>query len=155
MHRVGVLPFDIRSGDMALLFVTSQTRGRWILPKGWIKKNESHEAACEREAFEEAGVHGTVLSDFPITTVISRQTDQGLEDIVVTYYPLLVHEQTSKWPERKKRERHWVLFKDAKKIVHREDFFDLIQRFEELQPWIIEAAEDYKLQQKEALKLVR
>ncbi|MEP3265098.1 MAG: NUDIX domain-containing protein [Hyphomicrobiales bacterium] len=155
MHRVGVLPFDIRSGDMALLFVTSQTRGRWILPKGWKKKNETNEDACAREAFEEAGVHGTVLSDFAITTVISRQTDQGLEDIVVTYYPFLVHEQVSKWPERKKRERHWTLFEDAKKIVYREDFFNLLQRFEKLQPWIIEAAEDYKLQQKEALKLVR
>ena len=33
-HRVGAIPFDIREDRMAILFVTSQRRGRWILPKG-------------------------------------------------------------------------------------------------------------------------
>lgn len=139
---------------MALLFVTSQTRGRWILPKGKIKKNETHAQACAREAFEEAGIRGTVLSDFPITLIIGRQINDGIEQIPVTYYPFLVHEQTSIWPEREKRERHWALLDDAKKIVYREDFLNLIERFGELQPWIKEAAATCKLQQQEALKLV-
>lgn len=139
---------------MALLFVTSQTRGRWILPKGKMKKNETHEAACTREAFEEAGIYGTVLSDFPITVAIGRQLNGRIEKIPVTYYPFLVQEQLAKWPERSKRERHWALLNDAKKIVYREDFLNLIERFDELKPWIIQAAEACKTKPQGALKLV-
>lgn len=38
MHRVGVLPFDVTEQDIAMLFITSKTRGRWIPPKGRAKK---------------------------------------------------------------------------------------------------------------------
>ena len=65
MHRVGIIPFDIRDDLIAILFVTSQTRGRWILPKGKRKEGESHMEACLREGFEEAGVQGVVLEEFP------------------------------------------------------------------------------------------
>ena len=41
MHRVGIIPFDIKDDLLAILFVTSQTRGRWILPKGKRKKGEA------------------------------------------------------------------------------------------------------------------
>ena len=74
MHRVGIIPFDIRDENIAVLFVTSQSRGRWILPKGKKKKDETHIAACHREGFEEAGVRGEVFEDFPITVVITKST---------------------------------------------------------------------------------
>ena len=48
MHRVGAIPFDIRDEAVALLFVTSKTRGRWILPKGIQNPNETHEQTCRR-----------------------------------------------------------------------------------------------------------
>ena len=60
-HRVGAIPFDIREDRMAILFVTSQRRGRWILPKGLIKPKESYKQCCKREAFEEAGIRGKFL----------------------------------------------------------------------------------------------
>src|SRR3546814_14860794 len=60
MHRVGIIPFDTRDTAVAILFVTSQTRGRWILPKGTKKPGETHVETCHREGFEEAGVEGFV-----------------------------------------------------------------------------------------------
>ena len=36
-HKVGAIPFDIRNDRIAILFVTSQQRGRWILPKGELQ----------------------------------------------------------------------------------------------------------------------
>ncbi|MGI9372650.1 MAG: NUDIX hydrolase [Hyphomicrobiales bacterium] len=151
MHRVGIVPFDIRDETIAILFVTSQTRGRWILPKGVVKKKETHHAACEREGFEEAGVHGIVLEDFPVTSLITKRADTGVQLIPVTYYPFLVTEQTDDWPEKERRERHWALIQDTPKVVYREDFLNLIRRFEELKPWIIEVAKSHKLQLQEAL----
>lgn len=139
MHRVGVIPFDVQDNVIALLFVTSQTRGRWILPKGGVKKGERHEDACLREAFEEAGVKGELLGDFPITVSIQKQGETSIEKVPVTYYPLLVTEQLNKFPEKDRRQRHWALLKDARKVVYNEDYLKLVTLFDDLQPFIKEA----------------
>ena len=62
MHRVGIIPLVIRGGEFTIFLVTSRTRGRWILPKGVIKRDETHQQACLREVFEEAGVAGIGLA---------------------------------------------------------------------------------------------
>ena len=152
MHRVGAIPFDLTDGVWSVLVVTSQTRGRWIFPKGNLEGNESHADAATREAFEEAGVNGTLLTDFPMTAVVSRLTSNGMEKIPVTYYPLLVQKQFKSWPEAKDRERRWVGIKDAKKIVDREDFLDIVKTFKELTPWIGETAEYLQRKRPKAYK---
>ena len=106
-HKIGVIPFDISGDRMAVMFVTSQKRGRWILPKGDLKAYETHKQGCKREAFEEAGVRGKLLKDFPMTVVIGKSKGRKVENVLVTYYPLLVTEQVDVWPEDHKRERHW------------------------------------------------
>jgi 8-oxo-dGTP pyrophosphatase MutT (NUDIX family) len=151
MHRIGIIPFDIRDNAVALLFVTSQTRGRWILPKGKPKKGETHAETGHREGFEEAGVRGILLEDFPTTVPISKQTKQGLQKNPVTYYPYLVLEQADDWPERQKRQRHWALIEDASKVAYRIDYLNLVQHFEAMRPWIIEAAKDHKSRQPKQL----
>jgi 8-oxo-dGTP pyrophosphatase MutT (NUDIX family) len=144
MHRIGIIPFDTKKDAMALLFVTSQTRGRWILPKGLAKKGESHVETCHREGFEEAGVRGVVLESFPVTVAISKQTDDGMQQIPVTYYPYYVQKQEEKWPEQTRRERHWALLEDATKVLYRDDFLVLIKQFETLRTWVSQAAEQHK-----------
>lgn len=151
MARIGIIPFDMKGDALAILFVTSQTRGRWIFPKGVAKPGESHAETCHREGFEESGVRGTVLEDFPMTVLVGRQTKSGLEEIVVTYYPFLVDEQADSWPEEEKRQRHWALVQDANKVAYRADFSDLIDQFTKLLPWIKETAKDCKSKPKEAL----
>lgn len=145
MHRVGIIPFDVKDNLTALLFVTSMTRGRWILPKGLAEAEESHVDTCHREGFEEAGVHGVVLDDFPLTVLISKTTKSGVTKVPVTYYPYLVQEQADEWPEVDRRQRHWALLEDAAKVAYRDDFLSLIKQFEALGPWIKEAAAQHKL----------
>lgn len=144
MHRVGIIPFDIQGDQLALLFVTSQTRGRWILPKGKRKAGESQLDACHREGFEEAGVRGTVLEDFPSTVVIGKQGKQGKQQVVVTYYPFLVEHQEDDWPEKERRQRHWALLQDAPKVAYKEDYLLVINLFDQLRPWIKELAQHKK-----------
>lgn len=155
MHRVGIIPFATRDRDVALLFVTSQTRGRWILPKGKMKAAETHVEACLREGFEEAGVAGIVLEDFPITVIVTKQTEQGMRKVPVTYYPFLVTEQFDDWPEKAKRQRHWALLEDAPRVAYREDLLPLIKQFDDLRDWIIEAADQHKPERQEALTPAR
>lgn len=155
MHRVGIIPFATKDRDVALLFVTSQTRGRWILPKGRIKSGETHSEACHREGFEEAGVKGVVLEDFPITVVVTKQTEKGKREVPVTYYPFFVTEQVDDWPEKDKRQRHWALLEDAPRVAYREDLLPLIKQFDDLRDWIIEAAAPHKPEPQEALTPAR
>ena len=149
MHRIGIIPFDIRDDAVALLFVTSQTRGRWILPKGKPKDGETHAETCHREGFEEAGVRGIVLEDFPSTVMIGRSTPQGIQKVPVTYYPYLVVGQEDEWPEKKKRQRHWALIEDAPKVAYRVDYSSPGAALRSHAPWIIEAARGHKAQQLE------
>ena len=83
--------------------------------------------ACHREGFEEAGVRGILLEQYPITAVVGKQTSQGLEQVPVTYFPLLVQSQKDEWPEKERRQRHWALIDDATKVAYRSDFRGLIQ----------------------------
>ena len=151
MHRVGIIPFDIKEDAVALLFVTSQTRGRWILPKGKQKPGETHIETCHREGFEEAGVRGVVLEDFPFTVTIGKKTAKGIKEIPVTYYPYFVQSQEEEWPERSRRERHWALIEDSHKVAYREDYLMLVHQFEALRKWITEAAKTYKAKQTKEL----
>ncbi|MEE9375752.1 MAG: NUDIX hydrolase [Rhizobiaceae bacterium] len=139
MHRIGIIPFDVKGDTIALLFVTSQTRGRWILPKGLGENGESHAETGAREGFEEAGIRGNILPDFPITIPITKTSEKDLGAVPVTYYPFHVTEQIDDWPEADKRQRHWALLKDAAKVVHREDFLALINQFSALSPWILKS----------------
>ena len=144
MHRIGIIPIDVKDQAIAMLFVTSQTRGRWILPKGLAKDGETHADTCHREGFEEAGVKGVVLQDFPMTVLITKQADAGKQLVPVTYYPYLVTEQADEWPEMEIRQRHWALVENASKVAYREDYLALILQFTELSPWIRKAAAAYK-----------
>jgi len=151
-HRVGIVPFDIKDDAVAIMFVTSQTRGRWILPKGKQDDGESHIDTCHREGFEEGGVRGVVLDNFPITTPITKLAKDGKRKIAVTYYPYLVTEQVDVFPEAERRQRHWALLEDAHRVAYREDLLHLIKRFEELLPWIKADAATYKPPRPEPLR---
>lgn len=152
LHRVGAIPFDIKEDRIAVLFVTSRRRGRWILPKGLIEKTESHKDCCIREAYEEAGIRGEFLKNFPITARIGKSTNGSVEQIIVTYYPLLVTHQEKKWPEGDKRQRHWALLEDAARVTDRDDLRQLVKQFSDIQYWVIEDAKLKKEQLKEQLK---
>lgn len=143
-HKVGAIPFDIRDDRIAILFVTSQRRGRWILPKGLLKEKESHKKCCKREAFEEAGVRGKIMRDYPITMRIGKSIGASIDHSAVTYYPLLVTEQADSWPEDTKRQRHWALLEDAGRVTDRQDLRQLIQHFESIKQWITEDAKRKK-----------
>ena len=143
-HKIGVIHFDISGDRMAVMFVTSQKRGRWILPKGDLKAEETHKQGCKREAFEEAGVRGKLLKDFPMTVVIGKSKGRKVENVLVTYYPLLVTEQVDVWPEDHKRERHWSLLEKAYKVTERDDYLQLVRQFDAIAPWILEIAKRKK-----------
>jgi 8-oxo-dGTP pyrophosphatase MutT (NUDIX family) len=58
----GVLPYRVTAGKVEVLLVTSTRRKRWIAPKGWIALGLSAAESAAKEALEEAGVSGHVVT---------------------------------------------------------------------------------------------
>lgn len=101
-----------------VLLITSRGTGRWILPKGWPMKGKTLAEAAAQEAWEEAGVRGSVAVE-PIGSYSARKvTDGGLGlRCMVHVFPLDVTELDEKFPESRQRRRKWVTLSRAAKMV--------------------------------------
>jgi 8-oxo-dGTP pyrophosphatase MutT (NUDIX family) len=130
-RQFAALPYRVDpQGGYQVLLVTSRETGRWIVPKGWpIKGKKAHHVA-EIEAFEEAGVRGTVgkkpVGDFAYA---KRMPDGEDRLILVTVYPLLIKDELSAWPEAGERRRCWFGQKDAAAQVDEGQLARLILEF--------------------------
>src|SRR5688572_9375274 len=58
--QVAALPWRHGDDGVEVMLITSRDTGRWVLPKGWVKKGEALWIAAAREAREEAGITGSV-----------------------------------------------------------------------------------------------
>jgi len=114
VQQVAALPIVPIGRQIGVLLITSRRRGRWIVPKGWPEKNLSYPDMAAREAFEEAGVTGTVRPD-PIGTYTYRKTMEPGYDVRcrVSVYPLLVRVHSLAWPEQAARELRWCSLAEA------------------------------------------
>lgn len=110
-----------------VLLVTGRRSGNWMIPKGWPIRGKSLAKAAALEAFEEAGVKGTVDSK-PLGSF--RHTKQhlslGLLDVSIVVHPLAVENELPKWPEDDQRERKWFSIKKAAEAVASSDLKRII-----------------------------
>ena len=90
-----------------------------------------------------------------MTLPISKSENGSTKTVAVTYYPLLVKKQFDEWPESSKRQRHWSMLEDAKKVTDREDFLKVIQLFTDLKPLILDFAMQKREKQQAKLKQVQ
>ena len=135
-HQAGAIPFIVEDGDVKLLMLTSLTLGRWVFPKGTLKKGEGKRKGCRREAFEEAGIKGKILSDLPITAVFKSKDKSKSDIMVVTYYPMFVTKQTKEWPEKKLRNQQWVPLDGIDHHLKKGDLRKVVKTFRGLLPFI-------------------
>lgn len=110
----------LRDGERGpeVLLVTSLTRGRWVLPKGWPMKGRTLAGAALREAWEEAGVQGRVeeaaLGDY----VYGKLRKGGLAITCrVQVFRVLVEALADEWPEARRRTRRWAAPAEAAGLV--------------------------------------
>jgi 8-oxo-dGTP pyrophosphatase MutT (NUDIX family) len=72
------LPYRLNeSGEVEVLLLTSRTRRRWIIPKGWPIKRLKPAKSAAREAFEESGVRGIVGSKPLGRFIYDKQFDKN------------------------------------------------------------------------------
>ncbi|KAK6127248.1 hypothetical protein DH2020_039011 [Rehmannia glutinosa] len=90
-----------------VLMINSTGGPGLLFPKGGWENDETAEEAAEREAMEEAGVRGDLVSK----TLQDEYSPEGL--CKAAMYALHVTEELESWPEKSHRERSWLTIPQA------------------------------------------
>ena len=120
-------------GDIDILLITSRQTKRWIIPKGWPIKGLKPCDSAAQEAFEEAGVRGTI-SRRPIGRYIyAKRLKAGSKAVPceLQVYALEITKQERRWPELGQREVRWCRSAEAIALVNESQLSEIIVDFVE------------------------
>jgi len=109
--EAGVLAFRRKkNGEPRILLISKKRARQWGIPKGKLLPHLSFAENAAREAWEEAGVLGTVSpNSIAMFRARKRSPNPQIHLIIeVWVYLLEVSETLAKWPEKGKREIRWV-----------------------------------------------
>jgi 8-oxo-dGTP pyrophosphatase MutT (NUDIX family) len=131
VQQYGALPFAIMDdGAIKVMLVTTRRGHDWIIPKGWPIRDLTPPATAAREAYEEAGLIGTVASEEPwgFFRYLKRRNARRAVEIEVSVFLFAVERQLRKWPEKSERKTTWFTPKDAAAVVTPTGLADLLLR---------------------------
>jgi 8-oxo-dGTP pyrophosphatase MutT (NUDIX family) len=120
MSQSAAIP--IRDGQVCM--VTSRSGRRWVFPKGLIDPGHTPAEAALLEAWEEAGVVGT-LDPEPLGNYIYEKLGSPHHVLVFRMSVIEVHQV---WPERGFREREWLSVAQAMERVEESGLRELLRR---------------------------
>lgn len=121
-YQVGVFPVT-KEGRVVL--VTSRSTGYWILPKGRTEKGRSDQAVALDEAYEEAGLEGSLKNYYYEFDVISSRAKK------LRIFPMKVKKINKHYPECDERDRVIVSFDEAEELVQK-DLRAVLRQLKEL-----------------------
>ena len=64
--QFAALPFRVADDGLRVMLLTSRETQRWVIPKGWPMRGRKPREAAAQEAFEEAGILGTIVGKRPV-----------------------------------------------------------------------------------------
>jgi 8-oxo-dGTP pyrophosphatase MutT (NUDIX family) len=125
--QTGALPWRIGANHTPeVLLVTGRRSSKWIIPKGWPMIGKSLALAAQIEAFEEAGVEGTV-DPKPLGILAHlKRTGFGSFRAEILVHALRVEKELSDWPEKGERARRWFPINEALAQVDSSDLRKVI-----------------------------
>jgi predicted NUDIX family NTP pyrophosphohydrolase len=135
LNQAGVIAYRVLDGKVQVLLMTSRDTGRWIIPKGNINGRSTPSKAAEKEAYEEAGVKGTITSSIPLGIyTYSKKLESGeARAATVEVYLLRIKERLKKWPEKGERKLSWVSTKKAVGLIEEPGVVPLLHRLMEFE----------------------
>jgi 8-oxo-dGTP pyrophosphatase MutT (NUDIX family) len=111
----------VRDGQICL--VTSSSGKRWVIPKGMIDPGKTPAEMALQEAWEEAGVLGTLGG-----VLGTYQYEKYGGTCLVTVYAMQVHEVRDDWPERTLRRRAWLALDEALALIEEEGLREILRQ---------------------------
>lgn len=117
--QFAALPFRIVSDAVEILLITSRETQRWIIPKGWPIRGVRPRDVAAREAFEEAGLVGTIVGKRSIGSYhyTKRLPDNREVLCRVKVFLLSVDHQLDTWKEKEQRECQWMTPQQAARLI--------------------------------------
>jgi len=112
-YQVGVFAITNKA-QRKIALVTARTGARWIFPKGRSEKGRLDEETALAEAYEEAGLRGTLKSK-PKSFKVSHGETKTLK-----LYCMKVDEELKDWPEKDNRKRVFVTFEEAEQLLEKD-----------------------------------
>ncbi|OWV96128.1 hypothetical protein ATY81_27855 [Rhizobium sp. R72] len=117
--------------EVEVLMVASRRTGRWGLPKGHLESGETTRSAAEREAFEEAGVKGSVSPKIFGAFSYFKDTSSFCYDVSV--HLIEVRSISFQFPEKDVRTTKWFPLREAIEQAGRPALKALLLRFKQMQ----------------------
>jgi 8-oxo-dGTP pyrophosphatase MutT (NUDIX family) len=127
--QFAALPYRVgANGRVQILLLTSRETRRWVIPKGWPMKGLKPRHVAAREAYEEAGVQGTISGKRAVGVYHyeKRLPDEQLL-CEVHVFLLRVSQQLEDWPEKGQRESRWVDVPEAATLVDEGGLAELVR----------------------------
>ena len=117
--QFAALPFRIASGAVEILLITSRETQRWIIPKGWPIRGLRPRDVAAREAFEEAGLVGTIVGKRSVGSYHYTKRLPDNQEILcrVKVFLLSVDHQLDTWKEKEQRESEWMTPQKAARLI--------------------------------------
>lgn len=133
ISQSAAIPYRRNDDDaIEVLLVTSRRKGRWVLPKGRIKRWMKPHISAAHEAFEEAGVLGTIDAE-PVGVYWQRKSSGGIDrDIAIEAFAMRVNTLLRCWPEDGLRRRCWMGVGEAAQAVGDVELQMLLRHFADL-----------------------
>jgi 8-oxo-dGTP pyrophosphatase MutT (NUDIX family) len=116
--QVAAVCYRVREGEIEFLLVKTRGGAKWTFPKGDPNRSLTHGQAAEREAWEEAGVRGTVEERHVHLYLHSKGVvwkPSGVREYVVKAFLLEVDEVEV--PHENGRNPTWFSPDDARNIL--------------------------------------
>lgn len=132
LQQVAALVYRYEAHELQVLVITSRGTGRWVIPKGWPQVGRTLAETAAREAYEEAGVRGEILSQ-PIGSFDYCKSDlppECINQFTVAVYALHFIERAKDWPERDQRVCEWVSPREAAERVDEIDLKRILLDFD-------------------------
>jgi phosphohistidine phosphatase len=112
-NQSAVIPFVVENGRLKILLISNRSRRKWIVPKGIVEENLTSAESAAKEAFEEAGLQGTVLAGNIGTYRYSKW--EGV--CTVQVFAMKIEQVLKNWPERAFRYRIWAGLNEAATLI--------------------------------------
>jgi len=103
-QQSGVIPYRIRDGQLEILLITTSSGKRWGIPKGNVELLMSPTESAAKEAHEEAGILGTVVTP----AIGSYEYRKRSQINHVRVFLMRVEVELDDWDEAQLRRRRWI-----------------------------------------------
>ena len=113
-RQSAVIPYRMRKNQLQVMLIGSSKRNHWVVPKGIHEPGLSAQKSAEKEAYEEAGIRGTVSK----TMLGEYEYPKWGASCRVEVYAMSVREilPDSEWEETH-RGRKWLSIDEAAGLI--------------------------------------